>query len=85
LEFALFYYKCYFRVSCKCYFRGSGRGGPSRGGGFSDRGGRGIGGGRGGPTKRGGGPPSSSGPSKRPRFDQPSSQSSNGYATQSSR
>lgn len=68
------------------YFRGgSGRGGPSRGGGFSDRGGRGLGGGRGGPTKRGGGPPNSSGPLKRPRFDQPSSQSSNGYATQAPR
>ncbi|XP_012230333.1 PE-PGRS family protein PE_PGRS16 isoform X1 [Linepithema humile] len=63
---------------------GSGRGGPSRGGGFGDRGLRGpLGSGRGGPTKRGG-PPSSSGPSKRPRFDQPSSQPSNGYATQSS-
>lgn len=65
-----------------CFRGGSSRGGPSRGGGFADRGGRGAGGGRGGPTKRGGGPSSSSGPSKRPRFDQPSSQSSNGYATQ---
>ncbi|KAG5318880.1 MOS1T transposase, partial [Pseudoatta argentina] len=59
---------------------GSSRGGPSRGG--FDRGGRGTGGGRVSPTIRGGGPPSSSGPSKRRRFDQPSSQPSNGYATQ---
>ncbi|KZC14452.1 hypothetical protein WN55_06912 [Dufourea novaeangliae] len=60
---------------------GSGRGGPGGRGGFGDRGSRG-GGGRGGPSKRGGGPPGSSGPSKRPRFDQPSSQPANGYATQ---
>lgn len=65
-----------------CFRGGSGRGGPSGRGGFNDRGGRGLGGSRGGPTKRGGGPPSSNGPSKRPRFDQPSSQPSNGYATQ---
>jgi len=71
----------YFYSNAIYRFRGgSSRGGPSRGG--FDRGGRGTGGGRGGPTKRGGGPPSSSGPSKRPRFDQPSSQPSNGYATQ---
>jgi len=71
----------YFYLNAIYRFRGgSSRGGPSRGG--FDRGGRGTGGGRGGPTKRGGGPPSSSGPSKRPRFDQPSSQPSNGYATQ---
>ena len=70
----------YFYSNAIYRFRGgSSRGGPSRGG--FDRG-RGTGGGRGGPTKRGGGPPSSSGPSKRPRFDQPSSQPSNGYATQ---
>lgn len=65
-----------------CYFRGgSGRGGPG-GRGFGDRGNRGSGRGGGGPSKRGGGPPGSSGPSKRPRFDQPSSQPANGYATQ---
>lgn len=74
-----------YNLICEMYRGGSGRGGPGGRGGFSDRsGGRGMSGGRGGPTKRGG-PPSSSGPSKRPRFDQPSSQPSNGYATQSSR
>lgn len=66
------------------YRGGASRGGPGGRGGFNDRG-RGMGGGRGGPTKRGGGPPSSNGPSKRPRFDQPSSQPSNGYATQPSK
>lgn len=72
----------HFYLNAIYCFRGSSRGGPGgRVGGFVDRGGRGMGGGRGGPTKRGV-PPSGSGPSKRPRFDQSSSQPSNGYATQ---